>query len=365
MEIAAARIPQASMRGTPNAANSIPDNAQPSQLEPSEAYLGRTTEAAEATRALVGGISTVGTAALTLPMAVVGGGVLGTAFGMGIGPAVAAVTTSGAKDFIVSSLSTTGRGTAWGMTLGGVTALAGALVTGRTLANGAAFVMGARDPEKAAGSVKRSGPIAETATQLFAGLGALSGAIGGGLTGAGLVTTGSLLFKGFQMDGLGAAALVGGGVGAALGLIVSGRGSYALAKGIERGGRALATGVKTGMGALQGLDIKGKGESTGINLTNLPKLNINAEGAKTAMIAVAAGTASGGLSALPILGLAVPGIELIGASETKDHEAMVMAASSAAFNVLGTGLLMATGNPAWMIPAGIAGGIAGACLATH
>jgi hypothetical protein len=43
---------------------------------------------------------------------------------------------------------------------------------------------------------------------------------------------------------------------------------------------------------------------------------------------------------------------------------MVLAISSAGLNILGTGMLMATGDLAWMIPAGIANGIAGATLAT-
>jgi hypothetical protein len=302
-------------------------------------------------------VSTVGTIALTVPMAVVGGGVVGTAFGMGLGPAVAAVTAQGFKDFVGTSLSTTGSAAGWGMAIGGTAALAGAIVTGRSLGDGAAFVMGAREPKKAPGTFKRSGLVAETAVSLFAGAGAVSGALGGGLTGAGLVATGSLLTKGFSLNGLGTAALIGGGVGALFGLVVSGRGSYAIAKGVE-------TGICKGVNALKGLNGNAADQLKGIDLANLPKPKFDAEGAQTAIVGIAAGAAAGGLSAIPMLGMAACIPTGAMADDRGDHNSMVLAISSAGLNILGTGMLMATGDLAWMIPAGIANGIAGATLAT-
>jgi hypothetical protein len=291
-------------------------------------------------------------------MAVVGGGVVGTAFGMGLGPAVAAMTTQGAKDFLLSSLSTTGSAAGWGMALGGVAALAGAVATGRSLGDGAAFVMGARDPKKAPGAVKRSGPIAETAVSLIAGAGSISGAIGGGITGAGLVATGSLLAKGFSLNGLGTAAMIGGGVGALFGLVVSGRGSYAIAKSVE-------TGVGKGVNALKGLSNNGSDRLKGIDLTGLPQPKFDAEGVKTAVVGVAAGAAAGGLSAIPLFGGAFAGFEAVAAHDSGDHDSQMLAMSSIGLNILGTGLTMGTGNLAWMLPAGVAGGLAGANLATR
>lgn len=187
-----------------------------------------TTEFGEGVRHLTGGLAGI---SLSLPgvyAGVLGGAVVGSLFGAGMGPAVSGLTSQGAVEFLGGIWSSTSVAAKIGMVVGGAGGLAGGFKLGTAAGNGMARLFGAAPTENV--PTVRRGRAGRTASSLVTGVGAGSGLIGGGLIGAGLGATGSLLAAGFDLSTLSGPTLVGACVGAAAGTLIAGVGSYSLSQ---------------------------------------------------------------------------------------------------------------------------------------
>jgi predicted nucleic acid-binding Zn-ribbon protein len=208
----------------------------------------------------LGGAAAIGLAAAGGLALAFGGAVVGGIIGGGFGPAVSALSTHGAWNFIKGSFSNVGTAIQLGSTAGAVMGLAGGLMLGKSagdsVAHAAAFV-----PGFVAGSVQGfakpgSVPAPEhkekTTTEhrselrgvfksegkVLSGLGVLSGAVGGFVGGATLTAAGSLVadvasgdftFKSF-LNQVGTQALIGGAIGGVGLAAVGGYGGEGIAR---------------------------------------------------------------------------------------------------------------------------------------
>lgn len=208
----------------------------------------------------LGGAAAIGTAALGGLALAFGGAVVGGIVGGGFAPAVSALASKGAWDFVTSSFANVGSAIQIGSTIGAVTGLAGGVMLGKTLgdsvAHTAAFVPGfvtgsvqgfinpgsvpAPDP-KDKGEVKHRQELRgafKTEAKVLGGVGVLSGAIGGFVGGATLTAAGSLVadaasgnfsFNNF-IQTVGTQALIGGAVGGVALAAVGGYGGEGIAR---------------------------------------------------------------------------------------------------------------------------------------
>jgi hypothetical protein len=212
-----------------------------------------------------GGIGGVGTVIAAGAAGVLGGALVGTALGMStIAPVVSTLTSHGIGDFVMRSFATTGWAAQAGMAIGGTAGVLGAWEIGKgageAAGNVAAFVPGAIwgagkhitgklgdsagiKPEKPPEKPKK--PLFNfTDTNRYegamkhyvrgvAGVGVTAGAVGGGILGAGLATTGSLMSalaaQSVNWSALSTTAIVGGIAGAVVCGIIGGEGGHNLA----------------------------------------------------------------------------------------------------------------------------------------
>jgi hypothetical protein len=208
----------------------------------------------------LGGAAAIGLAAASGAALAFGGAVVGGIVGGGFGPAVAAISSNGAWNFVANSFSNVGTAMSWGSTLGAVMGLAGGAVIGKNLgdgvARGAAFVPGfvagsvagfakpgsvpapVHKDKEAPGHRSELRGVFATEGKVLSGLGVLSGAVGGFVGGAALTAAGSLVsdvasgdftFRSF-INQVGTQALVGGAIGGVALAAVGGYGGEGIAR---------------------------------------------------------------------------------------------------------------------------------------
>lgn len=291
-----------------------------------------THEGAEGVRHVVGGISGVGLSLAGVYAGVLGGAVVGSLFGAGMGPAVASVSSKGALGFLSGIWNSTSTAAQVGMVIGGASGLVGGFKLGSAIGDKAAKWAGAPPVSK-----KAHAPLngrGRTATTVITGLGSTSGMIGGALIGAGAGATGSILAQGFDLARLGGASLTGAGLGLVAGAAIAGAGSYLLAR--------------------ETMDLTARGESK-------DGKRLSGEQAKKALV-VGGGAILGGIAgATPLLGGIANGI--VGFDAGGDGNSLHTLGSISAFVSAGTNFAGAigwtlTGNPLWMVPAAATGAVA-------
>lgn len=200
---------------------------------------------------------------------VLGGAVAGSAFGLGLGPVVGALGSSGALNFLGNTFSTAGIAAKAGIVLGGAAMAAGAWDIGSALGNAVGkpvgalvglpvgFAKGAWSSFEgtAGGTNEASAPAAPRpkpagfldlnemsgVTKLYAtalgGAGLITGGIGGALLGASATSAtnlvSGLLAQNVTLASITGAAMVGAAVGGGLGAVIGGRGGFKLAKTVQ------------------------------------------------------------------------------------------------------------------------------------
>lgn len=197
----------------------------------------RSSETGNAIATTAGGVLGLGMVIPGLYAGVLGGAVVGTMLGAGLGPAVASITSKGALGFLSTTWQTAGTAARAGMFLGGASGLVGGWKTGTGIGNAVGRVFGAeKEAEQPSTPVKMKG-LRGVYASLVSGGGLASGAVGGGILGASVAASGSLISglagKGFQwaaLSGMGSAAMVGGAIGLATMGILGGVGGHAIAK---------------------------------------------------------------------------------------------------------------------------------------
>lgn len=151
---------------------------------------------------------------------VLGGAIVGSIFGGGIGPAISTVTTDGALGFLGGIWSSTATFAKAGMFIGGGAGLIGGWKAGTAFGHAVGRVFGAAKEESKPDDLKRLKGVPGLFATVVSGAGLASGIVGGGLIGGGLAATGSIVANGFSLAGMGPAAAIGAGIGAAsMGLI--------------------------------------------------------------------------------------------------------------------------------------------------
>lgn len=200
---------------------------------------------------------------------VVGGTAAGAAIGLGIAPAIAAVGSSGAVDFVKTTFSTTGFFAKTGMVLGTAALAVGAWEAGNTLGKAvgipAGFVVGGPIGLAQGTWSKMQGHPTPTASDnglpkvpkkvndfdlnAFKGLsavpvgalgalGAASGAVGGAVLGgaalSGATLVESLLAQNLTWSALSGPAALGAVVGGGVGLLLGARGGFKMGKGVSQ-----------------------------------------------------------------------------------------------------------------------------------
>jgi hypothetical protein len=302
-------------------------NSNPEQLsQPVDSM--ETSEFGEGVRHLTGGVAGVGLSLAGVYAGVLGGAVVGSLFGAGMGPAVASLSSKGALGFVSGIWNSTSVAAKIGMAIGGASGLVGGFKLGSSAGNGLARVVGAGPVQKR--TWKPLNQRGRTATTVLTGLGSTSGLVGGTLIGAGLGATGSILARGFDLANLGGASLTGAGIGLVAGTAIAGAGSYLLAR--------------------EGLNlIQSRRKPDGEGITVGKKALMTATGAFIGAVA----------GALPVVGAIGNGIVLSDVStDTKSQTLGALATGvSAAANVVGTIGLIVTGNPLYLAPAVVTGAL--------
>ena len=200
---------------------------------------------------------------------VLGGAVAGSAIGLGVGPVVGALGSSGALNFLGTTFSTAGVAAKAGIILGGAAMAAGAWDVGNSLGNvvgkpvGAilglpvGFAQGAwSSMEGAAGGenevaaspkpkpkkpkafdLNEMSGVTKAYATVLGGAGAITGGIGGAVLGASAASAtnlvSGLLAQNVSLAALSGAAGVGAAVGGVVGVVLGGRGGFKLAKNIQ------------------------------------------------------------------------------------------------------------------------------------
>ncbi|MCA9793235.1 MAG: hypothetical protein KC910_15605 [Candidatus Eremiobacteraeota bacterium] len=178
----------------------------------------------------VGGLVGVGITLPAIYAGVVGGALLGSAFGAGLGPAVSSVTTHGALGFLQGVWTSTSLAAKAGMFIGGFGGLVGGFKLGSVLGDAVGRVTGAAPSERR--RHRKLDRLTAPLTTFVTGVGAGSGFLGGSLIGAGLGATGSFIAGGFDVSlaALHGPALIGAGLGAAVGTLAGAAGSYEMTR---------------------------------------------------------------------------------------------------------------------------------------
>jgi hypothetical protein len=195
------------------------------------------SETGNAIATTAGGMLGLGMVIPGLYAGVLGGAVVGTMLGAGLGPAIASVTSHGALGFLSTTWQTAGTAAKAGMFLGGASGMIGGWKTGTGIGNTVGRIFGAeKDKDGADAPVPMKG-IKGVYASLVSGGGMAAGAAGGGILGASVAASGSLLkglaVNGFNMaalSGMGTAALVGGAIGLATFGVIGGVGGHTIAK---------------------------------------------------------------------------------------------------------------------------------------
>jgi len=221
-----------------------------------------------ATSTVLGGAGGLALATGSLYAGVLGGAVVGSAMGMGAGPVVASLGSSGALDFLGTTFGTAGLAAKAGMVLGGAAMAAGAWGIGTSLGSAVGKPVGALlgapvgfaqgvwghmegaapTPDQPPSAKDKPGPLdlnnMTGATKIMAmglgGAGLLAGGAGGAILGASVTSAHSLvqglLAHNVTLASITGAAGVGAAVGAAAGALIGGKGGFELAKGVEKAG---------------------------------------------------------------------------------------------------------------------------------
>ncbi len=197
----------------------------------------RSSETGNAIATTAGGMLGLGMVIPGLYAGVLGGAVVGTMLGAGLGPAVASITSKGALGFLSTTWQTAGTAARAGMFVGGASGLVGGWKTGTGIGNALGRVFGAeKEAENPSAPVKMKG-LKGVYASLVSGGGLASGAVGGGILGASVAASGSLISglagKGFQwaaLSGMGSAAMIGGGIGLVTMGVLGGVGGHTIAK---------------------------------------------------------------------------------------------------------------------------------------
>lgn len=221
-----------------------------------------------ATSTVLGGAGALAMATGSLYAGVLGGAVIGSAMGLGAGPVVASLSSSGAWNFLGTTFGTAGFAAKAGMVVGGAAMAAGAWGLGSSLGSAVGKPVGALlgapvgfaqgvwskmegaeapAPEKKSPK-KQPEPLdlnrMTGATKAMAmgigGLGLLAGGTGGALLGASVTSAHSLvqglLAHNVSLTAMGGAALAGAAIGGAAGAFIGGKGGFEVAKKLEKVG---------------------------------------------------------------------------------------------------------------------------------
>lgn len=211
----------------------------------------------EALEKPLGGMSAIGLAIGSGVALSLGGAMVGGLVGGSFGSAVSALQSDGPISFLANSFGNMGTAISVGSTVGSVAGIAGGLALGSKVGGGVAktlaftpgFVAGAvqgavnpssipaepKEPKEPKQAQELRG-VFKGAAKVGGGVGLLSGAAGGFVTGATLTAAGSLVVDvakgdfsfGNFVGQLGTTALVGGAVGGALGATVGASGGEAV-----------------------------------------------------------------------------------------------------------------------------------------
>lgn len=199
----------------------------------------------------IGGGTALAVGIASVSAGVIGGALVGAALGGGLGPMVAAATSNGVMGFLGTAWTTTAIGAKVGMVVGAGTGLVGGFALGQTLggipAKGLRWTgkkMLGQDPDagKETGEpkklVKMTGPLKAVGT-VVAGLGALSGGVGGMALGGGITATGTalsgLVSGNFSLGAVVATAGTGALIGGGIMLVAGAVGGYMAVKAMQKG----------------------------------------------------------------------------------------------------------------------------------
>jgi hypothetical protein len=221
-----------------------------------------------ATSTVLGGAGALTLATGSLYAGVLGGAVVGSALGLGAGPVVASLGSSGALDFLGTTFGTAGMAAKAGIILGGAAMAAGAWGIGSSLGGAIGKPVGALlgapvgFAQGVWGHMEGAAPDLPEApkpkarpqfldlnnmsggTKIMAmgigGMGLLAGGAGGAILGASVASTHSLvqglLAHNVTMAAITGAAGFGALLGAGTGAVIGGKGGFELAKGLQKAG---------------------------------------------------------------------------------------------------------------------------------
>ncbi len=195
------------------------------------------SETGNAIATTAGGMLGLGMVIPGLYAGVLGGAVVGTMLGAGLGPAVASIASKGALGFLSTSWQTAGAAAKAGMFLGGASGMIGGWKTGTGIGNTVGRIFGAEKEKGGSDAPVPMKGLKGVYASLISGGGMAAGAAGGGILGASVAASGSLIRglagQGFQaaaLSGMGTAALVGGAIGLATFSVIGGVGGHTIAK---------------------------------------------------------------------------------------------------------------------------------------
>ena len=212
-----------------------PASEDPKPQDPQDGFESGGSEFGNTIKFAVGGGLGLATVIPATYAGVLGGAVAGSIFGAGFSPAIAAVTSSGALNFLGNVLSGTSTAAKVGMFVGGLSGVVGGWKVGSALGKSIGNMLGA-EPDKPSKMRKLNG-IGNTIAMGVTGIGTLAGTTGGAMIGAGLMATGSLVASGFSFEGIAGKALYGAIGGGAFGAITGAAGGYTISKGALNGNR--------------------------------------------------------------------------------------------------------------------------------
>lgn len=220
-----------------------------------------------ATSTVLGGAGALTLATASLYAGVLGGAVLGSALGLGAGPVVASLGSSGALGFLGTTFGTAGVAAKAGMVVGGAAMAAGAWGLGGSIGSAVGkpvgallgapvgFAQGCWDRMEGTAPAQEEAPKAKEKarfldlndmsgpTKMMAmglgGAGLIAGGAGGAILGASVTSTHSLvqglLAHNVTLSAITGAAAVGAVVGGAAGALIGGKGGFVLAKAVQKG----------------------------------------------------------------------------------------------------------------------------------
>lgn len=326
---------------------------------------------------------------------VVGGSAAGAALGLGVAPAIAAVGSSGALDFVRTTFSTTGVLAQAGMVLGGAALALGAWEAGSSLGKAvgipAGFVVGGpiglaegawkqmqghpmpivdhkapKEPQKVnAFDLNDFKGLSAVPVGVLGALGAASGGVGGAVLGGAAMSGATLLemalAQNVTLSALSGPALLGAAVGGGIGLLLGARGGFRMGKGVNQFGTALVDKLtrKPAEGDQPAKDgelaTAGK-NAAGSALTFASKLSPYQVGFNVADLGLAASLALSSNAQVPLMGNVMGGIHgamaagsLISAVDSP-HAAYRCTRAAGHGLVAAGGFVGANGGGSWGIP---------------